>query len=47
MTTKEQNRRRRTLIRELCELSRDGWQNAKPYDYLPLERELKSIGSRD
>jgi hypothetical protein len=33
-------RRRSELIKMLSYLSRGGWQNAKSYDYLPLEAEL-------
>jgi len=34
-------KRRSIIIGQLCELSRNGWENAKPYDYEPLEQELK------
>jgi hypothetical protein len=40
--TKNQ-KRRSEIIRELCELSRLGWQNAKPCDYEPLEKELREL----
>jgi hypothetical protein len=36
-------KRRSEIIRELCNLSRDGWANAKPCDYEPLERELREL----
>jgi hypothetical protein len=35
--------RRSEIIRQLCELSRNGWANARPCDYEPLERELREI----
>lgn len=38
-----QRRRRAEIIRELSELSRDGWANAEPCDYAPLERELCAL----
>lgn len=35
---------RAAIIRsELVRMSRDGWKNAKPEDYQPLERELREI----
>lgn len=36
-------KRRSEIIRQLSELSRDGWVNAKPIDYLPLEAELRRL----
>lgn len=36
-------KRRAEIIRQLCELSRNGWRDAKPSDYEPLERELREI----
>jgi transcription elongation GreA/GreB family factor len=39
-------KRRRLIIRQLCELSRNGWQHAHSYDYEPLERELREIDRR-
>lgn len=36
-------KRRSAIINELSRLSRDGWRNARPRDYLPLERELAAI----
>jgi hypothetical protein len=38
--------RKRELIRQLSDLSRNGWRLAKPYDYLPLEAELREINKR-
>ncbi len=32
--------RRSLLIGELCRLSRNGWANARPEDYQPIEAEL-------
>lgn len=36
-------KRRIEIIRQLCELSRDGWRNARYEDYAPLEAELRQI----
>lgn len=36
-------KRRSEIIRTLSDLSRNEWQNARSYDYLPLERELDEI----
>lgn len=36
-------KRRSEIIRELCKLSRNGWENAKPCDYKPLEAELREL----
>ena len=41
--TKKQAARAQAIIRELTRMSRDGWKGAKPYDYLPLERELRGL----
>ena len=38
--------RRSFLISQLVELSKDGWRHAKPYDYEPLERELREIDAK-
>lgn len=35
--------RRSAIIKQLAELSRNGWANAKPYDYEPLEAELRAL----
>lgn len=40
---KNQAKRRSEIIRQLSELSRNGWENARPSDYQPLERELSEI----
>lgn len=42
MTRREQ-KRRIEIIKQLAELSRDGWRHAIPADYLPLEAELHAI----
>ena len=34
-------KRRSIIIGQLCDLSKNGWANAKPCDYEPLERELR------
>jgi hypothetical protein len=44
---KKAEKRRREIIRTLCDLSREGWKNAKPYDYEPLERELRELTNGD
>lgn len=36
-------KRRSEIIKMLSELSRNGWEAAKEYDYKPLERELAAI----
>lgn len=36
-------RRRGEIVQELSRISRNGWQNARPEDYKPLERELHEI----
>lgn len=36
------SKRRLQIIRMLCDLSRNGWVNAKPEDYEPLEAELRA-----
>ena len=44
--TKAQRDRRSFLIHELARLSRNGWRDARPVDYLPLEAELKELERR-
>jgi hypothetical protein len=39
----KQIRRRSQIIRILSDLSRNGWANARPADYQPLEAELAAI----
>ena len=39
----KQDKRRSAIIRELSKMSRDGWRDARSYDYQPLERELHQI----
>ena len=46
MTRKQARARRRAIIAELSRLLRDGWANARPCDYPPLEAELKTLESR-
>ena len=41
--TKHQQKRRSDLIRQLSDLSRNGWAIAKPYDYQALEAELRGL----
>lgn len=35
--------RKSAIITQLSDLSRNGWANATPYDYEPLERELNRL----
>jgi hypothetical protein len=44
--TRAQRKRRSAIIAELCRLSRGGWANACPGDYLPLEAELAALTRR-
>ena len=42
--TKAQKRKRISIITsELVRMSKDGWKNAKSYDYEPLEAELNKL----
>lgn len=41
MSKKQQ--RRISIIKMLSDLSRNGWANARPEDYLPLEKELREL----
>ena len=41
--TKTRKTRRSEIIRILSDLARDGWANARPCDYQPLEKELREI----
>jgi hypothetical protein len=41
--TKKDQARRSEIIKQLSELSRDGWWRACRYDYVPLERELREL----
>ena len=43
--TKKEQARKLAIINQLSELSRNGWKNAKWYDYQPLERELRALES--
>lgn len=36
-------KRRREIVAQLAELSRNGWENARPCDYEPLEQELADL----
>jgi hypothetical protein len=38
--------RRSVIVAELSKLSRNGWANARPVDYQPLEAELRAINAR-
>lgn len=38
--------RRRAIIKELSDLSRGGWANARSCDWEPLERELAVLNAR-
>ena len=39
-------KRRSQIIKELSDLARNSWANAKPCDYEPLEKELAEIEAR-
>jgi len=43
MTRKQMQKRRAAIVTELCKLSRNGWRDAKPCDYQPLEAELRTL----
>ena len=45
--TSKQRKRRSEITTELSRLSRNGWANAKPADYQPLERELDGLSIED
>lgn len=47
MTHAQAAKRRSEIIRLLSELSRNGWRDARPCDYEPLERELRSLEGRE
>lgn len=42
--TQKQQKRRLEIIRELSDLSKDGWSRARFEDYAPLEDELRTLG---
>lgn len=47
MTSHTQLRKRRSaIIHELARLSRNGWHDARSFDYQPLETELRHIDAR-
>lgn len=41
--TKPERARYSVLVRELSNMSHNGWAGARPCDYEPLERELKAL----
>lgn len=43
--TRKQQKRRLEIIRQLSELARGGWKNARYEDYAPLEAELREMES--
>jgi len=43
MTMAQLRARRSVLVNELSRLSKNGWRDAKPCDYVPLEAELRQI----
>lgn len=45
--TQKARRRRLALIHILCDLSREGWKNARYDDYAPLEKELRELEDAD
>jgi hypothetical protein len=44
--TKKEFARYRAIILELSDLSRNGWSNALPSDYAPLEAEFRALAGR-
>jgi hypothetical protein len=46
LLTSAEKKRRDEILSQLVELSRNGWRNARPSDYEPLERELREIETR-
>ena len=44
--TKKEQSRYRAIVRQLAELSRDGWSKALPVDYVPLEIELRTLADK-
>jgi hypothetical protein len=47
MLTRKDRKRLAEINHQLARLSRNGWQNAIPADYVPLEKELLEIIGRD
>ena len=45
--TKREAARAAAIIRELTKLSRNGWRDARPSDYLPLEAELRMLTAKE
>ena len=43
LTKKQQQTRRTVILTELANMSHNGWRNALPSDYLPLEAELRAL----
>lgn len=41
--TRKQKKRRTEIIRQLSDLSKDSWRNARYEDYAPLEAELRKL----
>ena len=44
--TRKQKQRRIDIIKQLSDLSRDGWRHARSEDYAPLENELRELEDR-
>ena len=40
------SKRKLEIIQQLADMSKDGWKNARPCDYEPLEQELREIEGR-
>lgn len=40
-------KRKAVILKSLSDLSRDGWANARPEDYKPLEKELESLREKE
>lgn len=46
MSAASKRRRRAAIIHDLARLSRNGWRDARPCDYLPLEKELAELNRK-
>jgi hypothetical protein len=46
LLSRAEKKRRDEIIGQLVELARNGWANARPCDYEPLEKELRKIEGR-
>ena len=46
MSKGRSRKRRSDIIKQLSDLSRNGWANAHPCDYEPLEAELRELDAK-